>query len=99
MFLAGAIMAALSCFARADYNLPMFAFLYIMWDQDDVSKDRKVTIAERQSEVDFADGARVAGRYSLAVLLGSPLVVRRDGEVAGWPPQLCYPDGCGSASA
>jgi uncharacterized membrane protein len=37
MFLAGAIMAALSCFARADYNLPMFAFLYIMWDQDDVS--------------------------------------------------------------
>lgn len=37
MFLAGAIIAALSCFARADYNLPMFAFLYIMWDQDDVS--------------------------------------------------------------
>ena len=41
MFLAGAIIAALSCFARADYNLPMFAFLYIMWDQDDVSKDFK----------------------------------------------------------
>ena len=99
MFLAGAIMAALSCFARADYNLPMFAFLYIMWDQDDVSKDRKVKIAERQSEVDFADGARVAGRYSLAVLLGAPLVVRRDGEVAGWPPQLCDPYGRGFASA
>lgn len=38
MFLAGAILAALSCFARADYNLPMFAFFYIMWDQDDVSR-------------------------------------------------------------
>lgn len=37
MFLAGAVIGALSCFVRADYNLPMFAFLYIMWDQDDVS--------------------------------------------------------------
>ena len=37
MFLAGCIFGALSCFARADYNLPMYAFLYIMWDQDDVS--------------------------------------------------------------
>ena len=37
MFLAGCIFGALSCFGRADYNLPMYAFLYIMWDQDDVS--------------------------------------------------------------
>ena len=37
MFLAGCVLAALACFARADYNLPMYAFLYIMWDQDDVS--------------------------------------------------------------
>ena len=37
IFLAGAIIGALSCFARADYNLPMYAFLYLMWDQDDVS--------------------------------------------------------------
>ena len=32
IFLAGAIIGALSCFARADYNLPMYAFLYLMWD-------------------------------------------------------------------
>jgi hypothetical protein len=32
MFLAGAILGALSCFARPDYNLPLYAFLYIMWD-------------------------------------------------------------------
>ena len=38
MFLAGAILGALACFARADFNLPMYAFLYIMWDQDDVSR-------------------------------------------------------------
>lgn len=38
MFLAGAIFGALACFARADYNLPLYAFLYIMWDQDDNNK-------------------------------------------------------------
>ena len=32
MFIAGAIFGALSCFARADYNLPLYAFLYLMWD-------------------------------------------------------------------
>ncbi len=32
MFLAGAVFGALSCFARADYNLPLYSFLYIMWD-------------------------------------------------------------------
>ena len=37
MFLAGAIFGALACFGRADFNLPLYAFLYIMWDQDDVS--------------------------------------------------------------
>ena len=37
IFVAGAILGALSCFARADYNLPLYAFLYIMWDQDGVS--------------------------------------------------------------
>ena len=32
MFIAGKVFGALCCFARADYNLPMFAFLYVMWD-------------------------------------------------------------------
>ena len=32
MFIAGIVFGAISCFARADYNLPMFAFLYLMWD-------------------------------------------------------------------
>ena len=40
MFLAGCIFGALSCFGRADFNLPLYAFLYIMWDQDDVSNAR-----------------------------------------------------------
>jgi hypothetical protein len=39
IFVAGAILGALSCFARADYNLPLYAFLYIMWDQEMVSYD------------------------------------------------------------
>ena len=44
IFLAGCILGALSCFARADYNLPMYAFLYLMWDQDDVSTIRPLTV-------------------------------------------------------
>lgn len=37
IFIAGAVLGALSCFARADYNLPLYSFLYIMWDQSVVS--------------------------------------------------------------
>jgi hypothetical protein len=37
MFIAGVVFGAISCFARADYNLPMFAFLYVMFDKDNVS--------------------------------------------------------------
>ena len=40
MFVAGAIFGALACFGRADYNLPLYAFLAIMFDQDDVSFHR-----------------------------------------------------------
>jgi len=37
IFIAGAVFGALSCFSRPDYNLPLYAFLYLMWDQDIVS--------------------------------------------------------------
>ena len=37
LFIIGAVLGALSCFSRADYNLPLFAFLAVMWSQDDVS--------------------------------------------------------------
>ena len=37
MFLAGIVFGAICCFARADFNLPLFAFLYLMWAQDEVS--------------------------------------------------------------
>ena len=53
IFVAGAILGALSCFARADYNLPLYAFLYIMWDQEMVSKQ-----AGRQM-TDFFDFIRM----------------------------------------
>ncbi len=39
LFTLGAILGALSCFSRADYNLPMFAFLAVMWNQDDNEKN------------------------------------------------------------
>jgi hypothetical protein len=44
MFLAGMIFASVSCFARSDFNMPLFGFLYIMWDQDDVSFSARLTI-------------------------------------------------------
>lgn len=34
IFLAGAVLGALSCFGRADYNLPLYSFLYIMWKEE-----------------------------------------------------------------
>ena len=37
LFVTGSVLGALSCFSRADYNLPLFAFLAVMWNQDDVS--------------------------------------------------------------
>ena len=37
LFVIGAVLGALSCFSRADYNLPLFAFLSVMWNQDYVS--------------------------------------------------------------
>ena len=37
LFAAGAFLASLSCFSRADYNLPLFAFLAVMWHENDVS--------------------------------------------------------------
>lgn len=65
MFIAGTVFGAICCFARADYNLPMFAFLYVMFDQDDVSLlpfaefkligDR----IERQTQTHVFDGAQL----------------------------------------
>ena len=37
-------MGALSCFARADYNLPLYAFLYIMWDQEHEDKVKLIIL-------------------------------------------------------
>lgn len=31
LFLAGAVIAAIGCLARPDYNLPVFLFAYIAW--------------------------------------------------------------------
>ncbi len=38
IFIAGAVFGALSCFSRADYNLPLYAFAWLMWDQGDNSE-------------------------------------------------------------
>ncbi|EAR84544.1 transmembrane protein, putative (macronuclear) [Tetrahymena thermophila SB210] len=32
-FLVIAVISCFTCYARADYNLPLFAFSYLLWDQ------------------------------------------------------------------
>ena len=32
LFLANALIACFTCYARPDYNLPLFAFAYLLWD-------------------------------------------------------------------
>lgn len=32
LFLGGALLGAIGCLARADYNLPLFLFAYIAWN-------------------------------------------------------------------
>ena len=34
VFLAMAFISCFTCYARADYNLPLFAFAYLLWDID-----------------------------------------------------------------
>ena len=77
MFIAGTVFGALCCFARADYNLPMFAFLYVMFDHDDVSLILKHT--ERQIKTHVFDGYVLLRRLDLAILLGPFLVLGADG--------------------
>lgn len=92
MFIAGAVFGALACFARADYNLPLYAFLYIMWDQDDVSALAICNwILERQNQTDASARFDFHRRPAVDVLLGSLLVEQRDGQVATRPPQLRDP--------
>ena len=32
MFIAGACLATLNCFEKADYNLPIYILAYLLWD-------------------------------------------------------------------
>ena len=32
LFLVSAVISCFTCYARPDYNLPLFAFAYLLWD-------------------------------------------------------------------
>ncbi len=36
LYIGASSLAALSCLARADFNLPLFIFVYLLWDKDPV---------------------------------------------------------------
>lgn len=40
LFLGGALLGAIGCLARADYNLPLFLFAYIAWNYLRVSSSK-----------------------------------------------------------
>ncbi len=40
LFVAAATLGGISCLARADYNLPLYIFVYFMWAHDPVSSLR-----------------------------------------------------------
>ncbi len=41
-FLLIVFLACFTCFARADYNLILFAFAFILWDREDDQKARLI---------------------------------------------------------
>ena len=92
IFLAGAVFGALSCFARADYNLPLYAFLYLMWDQDQVfatplNSDLTLFIG-RQVQAYRAFVRFLDRGPALDALLGAALALGRDEGLAEGPAQL-----------
>ena len=103
MFIAGAVIGALSCFARADYNLPLYAFLYLLWDKDPVSNKAAsylyrskceafltFFLVEAQIPPHLPPRYHLGSRPALVVLLGASLAERRDEELAEGTPQLRY---------
>jgi len=100
IFLAGAIIGALSCFARADYNLPLYAFLYLLWDKDPVSMSDRLSFLLPESfltiilvlEIEIPPhpppGSDLGRRSLVALLLGASLAIRRDEKLATRSPQL-----------
>ena len=91
IFLAGAVFGALSCFARADYNLPLYAFLYLMWDQDQVNPNILIThtlFIGRQVQAYRAFVRFLDRGPALDALLGAALALGRDEGLAEGPAQL-----------
>ena len=47
LFVGAAVLGGISCLARADYNLPLFIFVYFMWSHDPVSLREKNSQKEK----------------------------------------------------
>jgi hypothetical protein len=65
-------MASISCFtcyARADYNLPLFAFAYLLWDVD-VNFKNYMALDHLKSQAHLPFHLLVRSGLSLALHLG-----------------------------
>lgn len=74
-FIGAAVLAALSSFARPDFNLPLYIFIYLMWDNG-VSARRLMAVLKATDY--HAHGRNACGGRVLGLLLGAHLAQRRD---------------------
>ncbi len=70
-------MGAMSCFARADYNLPLYAFLYLMWREEmNVRIWVEIKCIVKQIQDGFLVIHHMDCRPLMALLLGTTLAFR-----------------------
>ena len=76
LFLAMIVLTCFTCFQRADYNLPMFAFAFFLWDYKHPNVHIKPCLAPEDSAV-LPDDCHLDNGFRVADLLGSHLEFRR----------------------
>jgi hypothetical protein len=59
----GVILSAISCLARADFNMPLFVFAYFMW-----KKEVAPYIGREDTSHSIAHGNAIHGLHMAAVL-------------------------------
>jgi len=70
LFLAIIGLTCFTCFQRADYNLPLFAFAFFLWDYKHPNVLVRINLVSKTETFLFIH-IDLGGRFHLAHLLGS----------------------------
>lgn len=76
LFLAIIAITCFTCFQRADYNLPLFAFAYFLWDYKHPNVKSKLIIVTKAKTL-LPLCCYMACRFYLACILGRYMEFRR----------------------